>query len=75
MMGPEAMGVQPINVDWWDPKVCKNFICGTCPHDIFGNTVSGPWGFPLGNLASKHEVLTFIPFTPTTTSDFRLWLG
>ncbi|KAH8090466.1 hypothetical protein HD553DRAFT_6064 [Filobasidium floriforme] len=38
MMGPEAMGVQPINVDWWDPKVCKNFICGTCPHDIFGNT-------------------------------------
>ena len=35
------MGVQPINVDWWDPKVCKNFICGTCPHDIFGNTVSG----------------------------------
>jgi hypothetical protein len=40
MMGPEAMGVQPINVDWWDPKVCKNFICGTCPHDIFGNTVS-----------------------------------
>ncbi|KAJ9109165.1 hypothetical protein QFC21_000494 [Naganishia friedmannii] len=38
MMGPEAMGITQINVDWWDPRVCKNYLCGTCPHEIFGNT-------------------------------------
>ncbi|KAK4686541.1 RNA-binding protein Luc7-like 2, partial [Tremellales sp. Uapishka_1] len=38
MMGPEAMGIQPINVDWWNEKVCRNFLFGTCPHLIFGNT-------------------------------------
>ncbi|WWC62191.1 uncharacterized protein I303_104786 [Kwoniella dejecticola CBS 10117] len=38
MMGPEAMGIQPINVDWWSEKVCRNFLFGTCPHIIFGNT-------------------------------------
>lgn len=37
-MGPEAMGVNPIQADWWDPKVCRNYLCGTCPHDVFGNT-------------------------------------
>nr|XP_019007540.1 small nuclear ribonucleoprotein [Kwoniella pini CBS 10737]OCF46321.1 small nuclear ribonucleoprotein [Kwoniella pini CBS 10737] len=37
-MGPEAMGIQPINVDWWSEKVCRNFLFGTCPHIIFGNT-------------------------------------
>jgi len=40
MMGPEAMGVQVINLDWWTEKVCRNFLFGTCPHLIFGNTVS-----------------------------------
>ena len=39
MMGPEAMGITQVNVDWWDPRVCRNFLCGTCPHEIFGNTV------------------------------------
>ncbi|KAI5450693.1 splicing factor, variant 2 [Naganishia albida] len=38
MMGPEAMGITQVNVDWWDPRVCRNFLCGTCPHEIFGNT-------------------------------------
>ncbi|WRT66657.1 uncharacterized protein IL334_003617 [Kwoniella shivajii] len=38
MMGPEAMGIQPINVDWWSEKVCRNFLFGTCPHILFGNT-------------------------------------
>ncbi|WWC89012.1 uncharacterized protein L201_003929 [Kwoniella dendrophila CBS 6074] len=38
MMGPEAMGIQPINVDWWSEKVCRNFLFGTCPHLVFGNT-------------------------------------
>jgi len=43
MMGPEAMGVQVVNLDWWDERVCRNFLFGTCPHLIFGNTVS--WDF------------------------------
>lgn len=39
MMGPEAMGVTVIKLDWWDDRVCRNYLFGTCPHLIFGNTV------------------------------------
>ena len=39
MMGPEAMGIKQQNYDWWDEKVCRNFLFGTCPHLVFGNTV------------------------------------
>lgn len=24
----------------WDPKVCRPFVSGICPHDLFTNTVS-----------------------------------
>lgn len=39
MMGPEAMGVANANLVWSDDKVCRNFLCGTCPHTLFTNTV------------------------------------
>jgi hypothetical protein len=39
MMGPEAMGVANANLVWSDDKVCRNFLCGTCPHALFTNTV------------------------------------
>ncbi|KAH8116814.1 hypothetical protein DFH11DRAFT_1577664 [Phellopilus nigrolimitatus] len=38
MMGPEAMGVANANLSWTDEKVCRNFLCGTCPHILFTNT-------------------------------------
>ncbi|KIJ56292.1 hypothetical protein M422DRAFT_150679 [Sphaerobolus stellatus SS14] len=38
MMGPEAMGVTNQNLVWSDEKVCRNFLCGTCPHTLFTNT-------------------------------------
>jgi hypothetical protein len=38
MMGPEAMGVSNANLHWQDDKVCRNFLCGTCPHTLFTNT-------------------------------------
>ncbi|KAJ6623505.1 small nuclear ribonucleoprotein [Mycena sp. CBHHK59/15] len=38
MMGPEAMGVANANLVWTDEKVCRNFLCGTCPHALFTNT-------------------------------------
>ncbi|KAI6109529.1 hypothetical protein F5141DRAFT_1188503 [Pisolithus sp. B1] len=38
MMGPEAMGVANANLVWSDEKVCRNFLCGTCPHSLFTNT-------------------------------------
>ncbi|TCD64539.1 splicing factor [Steccherinum ochraceum] len=38
MMGPEAMGVANANLIWSDEKVCRNFLCGTCPHTLFTNT-------------------------------------
>ena len=34
------MGHVVVNLDWWNEKVCRNFLFGTCPHLIFGNTVS-----------------------------------
>lgn len=37
-MGPEAMGVANANLVWSDEKVCRNFLCGTCPHALFTNT-------------------------------------
>lgn len=39
MMGPEAMGVANQNLVWSDDKVCRNFLCGVCPHALFTNTV------------------------------------
>jgi hypothetical protein len=38
MMGPEAMGAVNANLVWTDDKVCRNFLCGTCPHALFTNT-------------------------------------
>ena len=40
MMGPEAMGVANANLHWQDEKVCRNYLCGICPHVLFTNTVS-----------------------------------
>ena len=40
MMGPEAMGTADAHLHWKDEKVCRNFLCGTCPHVLFTNTVS-----------------------------------
>lgn len=39
MMGPETMGLVNSNLVWSDDKVCRNFLCGTCPHTLFTNTV------------------------------------
>lgn len=55
MMGPEAMGYTPVNVDWWSEKVCRNFLFGTCPHLIFTNTVCRQ------RLLFAKEALTRIP--------------
>ncbi|KAF8308098.1 small nuclear ribonucleoprotein [Clavulina sp. PMI_390] len=38
MMGPETMGLVNANLVWSDDKVCRNFLCGTCPHTLFTNT-------------------------------------
>ncbi|UZJ52601.1 hypothetical protein CBS101457_001921 [Exobasidium rhododendri] len=38
LMGPEAMGLTTQQLHFTDDKVCRNFLCGTCPHDLFSNT-------------------------------------
>ncbi|KAK0570077.1 splicing factor [Tilletia horrida] len=38
IMGPEAMGTAQANLHFTDPKVCRNFLCAVCPHDLFSNT-------------------------------------
>ena len=40
MMGAESMGIVTVKLHFTDPKVCKNYLCGTCPHIVFTNTVS-----------------------------------
>ncbi|OLL24275.1 U1 snRNP-associated protein usp106 [Neolecta irregularis DAH-3] len=40
LMGADAFGGKPSreNIAFFDPRVCKSFIVGTCPHDMFVNT-------------------------------------
>ncbi|KAI9003182.1 small nuclear ribonucleoprotein [Gaertneriomyces semiglobifer] len=38
LMGKEALGGVPDTVKFTDPQVCRNFLCGLCPHDLFTNT-------------------------------------
>ena len=40
-MGEEAMTSSNIKapvVSITDPQVCRSYLCGTCPHDLFTNT-------------------------------------
>lgn len=37
------MGIQQSDLSIWDPKVCKPFIAGICPHELFTNTVRSLW--------------------------------
>lgn len=39
MMGAESMGITVVHLHFTDDKVCKSFLCGTCPHVVFTNTV------------------------------------
>lgn len=39
MMGAESMGIVTVQLSMTDEKVCKNYLCGTCPHVVFQNTV------------------------------------
>lgn len=38
-MGAESMGIVTVQLSLTDDKVCKNYLCGTCPHVVFQNTV------------------------------------
>ncbi|KAJ3045561.1 splicing factor [Rhizophlyctis rosea] len=38
LMGKEALGGIPDNIKYTDAKVCKSYLCGLCPHDLFTNT-------------------------------------
>ncbi|KXS19865.1 LUC7-domain-containing protein [Gonapodya prolifera JEL478] len=39
-MGAEALGRTPQNINFDDAKVCRDFLCGMCIHDLFTNTKS-----------------------------------
>ncbi|POW02638.1 hypothetical protein PSHT_12024 [Puccinia striiformis] len=45
LMGAEAMGIIQVDLKFTDPKVCRSYLCGACPHDLFTNTVQ--FIFPL----------------------------
>ncbi|CAB4397732.1 unnamed protein product [Rhizophagus irregularis] len=35
LMGAEALGGVPDHMKYDDDKVCRNYLCGLCPHDLF----------------------------------------
>jgi len=37
-MGSQALGIPDDNLDFRDPNICRSFLCGCCPHDLFTNT-------------------------------------
>ncbi|KAL8293088.1 hypothetical protein RQP46_000782 [Phenoliferia psychrophenolica] len=51
LMGAEAMGIIQTDISMWDPKVCRPFISGICPHDLFTNTK-----MDLGSCPRTHSV-------------------
>jgi hypothetical protein len=60
MMGPEAMGIATVNLVWSDEKVCRNFLCGTCPHTLFTNTVRFlPAGHPNAPPDNLHYAILY----------------
>jgi hypothetical protein len=63
-MGAEAMGITQQNVDWWDEKVCRNYLFGTCPHILFGNTVSIECRVSASRVESKRTIRTTLSFAP-----------
>ncbi|KNZ58288.1 hypothetical protein VP01_195g4 [Puccinia sorghi] len=63
LMGAEAMGIIQVDLKFTDPKVCRSYLCGACPHDLFTNTVQSLFLFSPANSLVSHQVLTSIlPF-------------
>ncbi|PWN33714.1 LUC7-domain-containing protein [Meira miltonrushii] len=58
LMGPEAMGLTTQQLHFTDDKVCKNFLCGTCPHDLFSNTKVDLGTCPRSHLSKLKEEYT-----------------
>jgi hypothetical protein len=62
LMGAEAMGIITTDVSMWDPKVCRPFVTGICPHDLFTNTVRYPLPlfYPFLNNVTRQTTYTFL---------------
>ncbi|CAG8433378.1 8106_t:CDS:10 [Ambispora gerdemannii] len=38
LMGSEYASGAADNLKFWENEVCRNYLCGLCPHDLFTNT-------------------------------------
>ncbi|KAI9347924.1 small nuclear ribonucleoprotein [Zopfochytrium polystomum] len=38
LMGKEALGGPPDTIKFYEDSVCRDYLCGLCPHDLFTNT-------------------------------------
>lgn len=56
-MGAESMGDTPGDTKFTDAKVCRNFLCGTCPHDLFTNTVCSVFSYLAAHLRRMPALL------------------
>lgn len=57
------MGLTTEQLHFTDSKVCRNFLCGTCPHDLFSNTK-----VDLGPCPKSHTARLKDEFKAATTS-------
>lgn len=54
----ELMGAQTVedgDLTFDDDRVCKNFLCGLCPHDLFSNTKNELGACPKTHMATLKE--------------------
>lgn len=70
-MGKEALDGYTQDLPYDDPRVCRDYLCGLCPHDLFTNTKAD-----LGPCAKQHPIKAKEDYekaltTGKLTSDFE----
>ncbi|KAJ3083543.1 splicing factor [Quaeritorhiza haematococci] len=67
LMGKQALGGAPDTLTFDDPKVCRNHLCGLCPHDLFTNTK-----MDIGPCPKTHSEKLKKEYEDAATNDPRL---
>lgn len=66
MAGPGAQQKTALTIT--DPKVCRSFLCGSCPHDLFTNTKQD-----LGNCLKQHPANLKDEYQPASDAQKKEW--
>ena len=66
MGGPQTSRAAQLSLD--DPKVCRSFLVGTCPHDLFTNTKN-----ELGTCPKVHNEALKAEYEKADAEQKRRW--